>query len=104
MQLVLIFLAASLLCGKSFAQIKPVLRQLGGEEASAALKQAEELSDMLSAVVSPQSDGGVVSANDDVQNAERVCPDGQQAPLNAIASFADERILTALSKYVATGE
>lgn len=106
MQLVLIFLAASLLCGKSFAQIKPVLQQFGGEEAASALQRAEELSDMLSAVVSTQTVGNDFSGANaaEAQVEENGFVGERVAPLCPIAPIADERILSALSRFVATGE
>lgn len=100
MQLALIFLVASLFGGKSFEQIKPIVRQLGGEEANAALKQAEELSSMLSGALSFSE-----TQNADIErHEENFVQVDEGAPLAAVEGIANEQIICALSRYVATGE
>lgn len=92
-------------------EIEPIIETLGGKEASEALKQAEELSGMLSAVQSLTAAVGAngrapqnsvrPDINEDL-NKEHACVQG--FPLEPIANIADERITYCLSKYIALGE
>ena len=110
MQLLLI-LALLLYGGKRgsnnvMEQVKPVLETFGGEEIKEALKSAEELSGVLSAVqglaggglfgggAQPASQG---FGGNDFGNK----PDGF-FPLAPIAAVADKDITYSLSKYIAT--
>ncbi len=97
--------------GASVKELQPILESIGGEEASQALKQAEELSDMVSAV---QALTGTVGGKGSASPAD--CGSGEVEepapknspcsgyPLAPIASVADERITYCLSRYVALGE
>ena len=101
MQLLLI-LALLLYGGKKggnsvMEQVKPVLETFGGEEIKEALKSAEELSGMLTAV---QSFAGGGAFGGDAQPAASTSPDF--FPLAPIAAIADKDITYSLSKYIAT--
>lgn len=109
----LVLLLMLLSSGKNsdLKQIEPLLSSFGGGEATNVLKQAEELSGMLSAVQSltgggghsaaafggPGGDGGSFDGGTDAS-----VNDGY--PLAPIANIADEKITYALSRYIATGE
>ena len=90
--LVLMLLAS----GKNadFTELKPILENFGGGEAASAMKKAEELSEMLTAV---QSFAAMASA---AAAAEKPAPqedsaekeDGEGYPLAPISGIADERI------------
>lgn len=95
-----------MLSGKNanIKELKPIIEELGGNEASEAFRQAEELSGMLSALQSlasmPQQPQATVESappSDDGGAA-----DGY--PLAPIANIADERITYSLSRYIALGE
>jgi hypothetical protein len=58
MQLALIILLALLGQSGGLKDVKPLLQTLGGDEAETALKQAEELSSLLSAVKNLSPSGG----------------------------------------------
>ena len=110
MQLLLI-LALLLYGGKRgsnnvMEQVKPVLETFGGEEIKEALKSAEELSGMLSAVQGLA--GGGLFGGDGAQPASQGfgtdfgnIQDGF-FPLAPIAAFSDKDITYSLSKYIAT--
>lgn len=94
----LILLALMLLGGNKGAgnileEVKPVLESLGGEEIQQALKSAEELSNLLSAVQS-------VAAP-----APPPAPDGggsdEPFPLAPVSRIADRDITYSLSRYFA---
>lgn len=100
MQLALIFLVACLFGGTSFEQIKPIVEQFGGEDVQTALKQAEEFSSMLSGVLPPTP-----TNNTPMPPVEENLPKTDNAtPLAPISGVANEQIICALSRYVATGE
>lgn len=103
----LIILALLLYGGKSGAQniieeVKPVLETIGGDEMKEALKNAEEISSVLSAV---QELTGTNSENFARKPAE---PSPQSAakspaiafPLAPIANVADKQITYSLSQYI----
>jgi len=123
MQLLLLLLLA--LTGgnaNTLKEVKPVLESLGGNEALEALKKAEELSGMLSAVQAMT--GGLKATRANSFNGSGGGKDeggagfgrgasfdngneGQTAqgfPLAPIANIADEKITYCLSRFVATGE
>ena len=102
----LIILALLLYGGKSNAvnilsEVKPVLEEIGGEEMKQALKSAEEISSVLSAV---QSMSGAVkqpAAQAFAQTSEDSSSPSMQFPLSPISSIADREITYSLSKYIA---
>lgn len=111
MQLIVLLLAL-MLGGKggSMSELKPVLESLGGEELGNTIKQAEQLSGMLSAVQAfagnrkqegdnkgPDGDGNQSEGTGDASPQ-----DGY--PLSPIANIADEKITYCLSRYIALGE
>ena len=78
-------------------EVKPVLESIGGEDMQRALKSAEEISEVLSAVQS-FSGGfkGMQSKNVDVpENTDRF-------PLAPISAIADKEITYSLNKYIQT--
>ncbi len=101
-------------------ELKPIFEELGGDGAAEAFKQAEELSDVISAVQSLA--GGATSAGSatTASGATADCgahseggADGKVGeeewksggyPLAPIAGIADERITYCLSRYIACGE
>lgn len=99
-----------LMSGKNtnLQQIKPILEEFGGGKAADALKQAEELSGMVSAVQALAA----------MTASEKSAPESQQYsgsaegnggcsggfPLAPVAGIADERITYCLSRYIALGE
>ena len=91
-------------------ELKPILEEFGGGQAAEAFKQAEELSDMISAVQSLAKMSGATAADTaggatttQPQAAEE-CAAGDGFPLAPIANIADERITYCLSRYIALGE
>jgi len=125
MQLLLLLLLA--LTGgnaNTLKEVEPVLESLGGNEALEALKKAEELSGMLSAVQAMTGGLNATRANsfngsgggkgEEFSGAGfgRGASfgggnEGQTAqgfPLAPIANIADENITYCLSRFVATGE
>ena len=111
MQLLLI-LALLLYGGKRgsnnvMEQVKPVLETFGGEEIKEALKSAEEISGMLTAVQG-LAGGGMFGAG--AQPASQGFSGGNFNggkpddffPLAPIAAIADKDITYSLSKYIAT--
>lgn len=101
----LVLLLALILGGKggNMAELKPVLESLGGESLGNTLKQAEQLSGMLTAV---QSLAGAqkreaVKVDKSEFNGDSAA-DGY--PLAPIVNIADENITYCLSRYIAVGE
>lgn len=96
----LIILALLLYGGKSNAQnileeVKPVLQTIGGDEMKQALKSAEEISSVLSAVQ------GLAAGGRNTQN----CAEPQKStrsgfPLAPIMEIADRDITYSLSQYI----
>ena len=76
-------------------EVKPVLESIGGEDRQRALKSAEEISEVLSAVQS-FSGGfkGTQPKNTDIPDS----PD--MFPLAPIAAIADREITYSLNKYI----
>lgn len=107
-----ILIAMLMLVGQSnFTQIKPIIEQLGGEEAKSAIKQAEELKQIISAVqtfASPQTGGEQPSESERPSSENQPLKTEQTAinshPLDPVKGIADDKILSALSRYVALGE
>ena len=114
----LVLLLMLLSSGKNsdLKQIEPLLTSFGGGEAANAIKQAEELSGMLSAVQSLTGGGGNSASqleglggdencggeSGGFDGGDEVVNDGY--PLAPIANIADEKITYALSRYIALGE
>ena len=104
MQLLVLVLML-MLSGKNtnIKELEPILESIGGQEAAGALKQAEELSGVISAVQSlsamAQPQG---KAEGNGECAEEWTKGGY--PLAPIANIADERITYCLSRYIALGE
>ncbi len=110
----LIILALLLYGGKSGAQnilseVKPVLESIGGDQMREALKSAEEISSVLSAVKEMTGTGGInavasafsgtntdTSANASFENKPAIA-----FPLAPINDIADKDITYSLSKYFA---
>ena len=94
----LIILALLLFGGKSgniLSEVKPILENVGGDEMREALKNAEQISSVLSAVQAFAPQGGA-----EVGKEEFIYkPEG--FPLAPIASLADRDITYSLSKYIA---
>lgn len=111
MQLLLI-LALLLYGGKRgsnnvMEQVKPVLETFGGEEIKEALKSAEEISGMLTAVQG-LAGSGIFGGGEGAQPASQGFgtnfgnkPD-DFFPLAPISAIADKDITYSLSKYIAT--
>lgn len=99
MQLLLI-LALMLLGGKGNAQnllseVKPVLESLGGEEIQNALKSAEELSSVLSAV------GAFTAQPSQSPTSEQTeASPALGFPLAPVSKIADKDITYCLSRYI----
>lgn len=113
MQLLLI-LALLMYGGKNgstnvLEEVKPVLETFGGEEIKEALKSAEEISGMLSAVKA-FSGGGFGGNEGEAQPAAQGFSDGgfsenkpdEFFPLAPISAIADKDITYSLSKYIST--
>ena len=96
--------------GSNLKQIQPILESFGGEEAANAVKQAEELSDMLTAVQALAGTGGSPvgmpqGTPDGAGDCQTVSPTADCGfPLAPIANLADENIKYCLSRYIALGE
>ena len=104
--LLLIMLALAGGNAEALKQVKPVIEKLGGGDAMNMIKEAEELSKMLSAVQSLT--GGAKSAGSPSFN--KGCSNGANAefaqhgfPLAPIAQIADENITYCLSRYISLG-
>ena len=105
MQLLVLVLML-MLSGKNanIKELQPILESIGGQEAAGALKQAEELSGVISAVqsLSAMAQPSAHGKSEDCEGAEEWTKDGY--PLAPIANIADERITYCLSRYIALGE
>lgn len=110
----LIILALLLYGGKSgtkniMEEVKPVLETFGGEEIKEALKSAEEISGMLTAVQG-LTGSGLFGGGEGAQPASQGFSDGSFNagttddffPLAPISAIADKDITYSLSKYIAT--
>ena len=109
----LIILALLLYGGKSgtkniMEEVKPVLETFGGEEIKEALKSAEEISGMLTAVQG-LAGGGLFGGEGEPTPQPFGNPDqsfnntsGDFFPLAPIAAIADKDITYSLSKYIST--
>lgn len=122
----LIILALLLYGGKSNAkniieEVKPVLETIGGDDMKQALKSAEEITEVLSAVQDltkvggvglggadgnensfAGSDGGASSLREDAPQPSGYAPKAARAisfPLAPISDIADREITYSLSKY-----
>ncbi len=76
------------------SEVKPVLESIGGEDMQKALKSAEEISQVLSAV---QSFTDSASSVPHTEETPKTCP---AFPLAPISSIADRDITYALNKYI----
>ena len=97
-------------------EIKPILESFGGEGVTDAIRQAEELNSVISAVQSFTS--SAKSANEEGGGDAFTRPTGAirtdtargdmvsnaVAPLSPVSRIADEDILHCLSRYIALGE
>jgi len=96
--------------GGGLEQFKPIIEEIGGEEAADALRQAEELSGVINAVQSftsqaaPSNNAQTVTDGGDAAEGSD-CGDGagEGFPLAPISAIADERITYCLSRYIALG-
>ena len=75
-------------------EVKPVLETIGGEEMQKALKSAEEISEVLSAVQSFSGFKGAKPKPVDVPQSNA------EFPLAPISSIADREITYSLNKYI----
>ena len=75
-------------------EVKPVLESIGGEDMQKALKSAEEISQVLSAV---QSFSGLKGVPHNTQDIPDTPSDYPLAPISAIA---DREITYSLNKYI----
>lgn len=101
MQLLLV-LALLLYGGKSgprelLEEVKPVLETIGGDEISSALKSAEEIADVLSAVSAM-----VPAAPNSAPAPDSDAPAPDSFPLAPVNNIMDENISRALNKYIQT--
>ena len=111
MQLLIIALML-MLSGKNtnVNQIKPIIEKFGGEQAAYAfrqaedaIKQAEEISEVISAVASMSNASAACgSGGSDVHCADQT--DADNYPLAPISAIADDDIMSFLSRYIALGE
>ncbi|MDE7162544.1 MAG: hypothetical protein K2O44_00490 [Clostridia bacterium] len=89
-------------------ELQPILETIGGQEAAGALKQAEELSGVISAVQSLSAMAQPANGHGKADGADRgACVEEWTKggyPLAPIANIADERITYCLSRYIALGE
>ena len=76
------------------SEVKPVLETIGGEEMQKALKSAEEISEVLSAV---QSFSGFKGSQPKVVDVPQ---NNAEFPLAPISSIADREITYSLNKYI----
>ena len=77
-------------------EVKPVLESIGGEDMQKALKSAEEISEVLSAV---QSFSGFKGAQ---PKSVEMPKNPAEFPLAPISSIADREITYSLNKYIQT--
>ncbi len=95
--------AKNLLC-----EMRPVLENLGGDEIKEALKGADEISEVLSAVqtfadsLNSPSEGNTATPQNNAY-ADRVDP-AIAFPLAPISGIADKDITYSLSKYISRQE
>ncbi len=91
--------------GKIFAEVKPVLESIGGEEMKEAIKSAEELSSVISAVREMAGDSNSVSAVPASGFGGVSSPQTDNGtvnfPLAPISNIADKDITYSLSRYIA---
>lgn len=81
---------------KMLSEVKPVLETIGGEDMQKALKSAEEISSVLSAV---QAFKGMPQSQPQTQSyEEKSCP--LSFPLEPVAAIADKEITYSLNKYL----
>lgn len=82
---------------KMLSEVKPVLETIGGEDMQKALKSAEEISSVLSAV---QAFKGIPQQPypQPQHNEEKSCP--LSFPLEPVAAIADKEITYSLNKYL----
>lgn len=104
--LVLLLLTASK--NADLKQLKPILEEFGGNDAAQAIKTAEELSGVISAVQGLTSQPQAAEKPDG-NEGERLNEKGGKClnkgyPLAPISALADDKITYALSRYVALGE
>ena len=94
-------------------ELKPILENVGGGEAANAVKKAEELSEMLTAVQSiaamaaasaPASAAATAGGDKAPQQPFAEKEEGEGYPLAPVSGIADERITYCLSRYIALGE
>ncbi|MGN0807157.1 MAG: hypothetical protein ACI4MN_01745 [Candidatus Coproplasma sp.] len=105
MQLAILIAMLMLISQNNFTQLKPLIEELGGDEAKSAIKQAEELNQIISTVktlTSAQPLQGKQSEYGEPVTAEQSFIVSR--PLEPIKNIADEKTLSALSRYVALGE
>lgn len=100
-----IILALLLFGGKNGAQnilseVKPVLESIGGEEMKEALKSAEEISSVLSAVQSMSGSSPAPNFADGFVQTDGG-NEGESFPLAPVSSIADKDITYSLSQYIA---
>ncbi len=98
----LIILALLLYGGNTNAQnilseVKPVLESIGGDDMKAAIKSAEEISGVLSAVRAMSSETPQPAQSEEKQSADSF-------PLAPISSIADKDITYSLSKYISVNK
>ena len=75
-------------------EVKPVLESFGGEDIQKAIKSAEEISEVLSAVQSFSGLKGASPKNIDIPNSPT------EFPLAPISAIADREITYSLNKYI----
>ncbi len=103
----LIILALLLYGGKTggkniLSEVKPVLETFGGEEIKEALKNAEEISSVLSAVQSFTGSASASEQNTNLSDFGTFTENSSIAfPLSPISAIADKDITYSLSKYIA---
>lgn len=100
-----IILALLLYGGKGDAknllsEVKPVLESLGGEEMQQALKSAEEISEVLSAVQAFSSQNMPQEGKPQHTAGSTPSPTAISFPLAPISDIADREITYSLSKYI----
>ena len=105
----LIILALLLYGGKSNAQniledVKPVLETIGGDDMKQALKSAEEISSVLSAMrgyaPSPGAPFASAHSSSEAVTANEKSSPAIGFPLSPVSSIADREITYSLSKYI----
>lgn len=103
MQLILLLLL--LMSGSSNLQeVKPLLKEVAGEDAAKMLDEVEGLTQLAAAfapskAAAPNPDCAVPSQDDAPQG-----PQGEPFPLAPISNIADEGITYCLSRYISTGQ